>query len=86
MPTHSKDTGAGSFREQGQGQGQGQPQPGQGRPQPRWPRDDTRYDTPDSSDESKFEDLEAMSRQQRRNQVRGKRSRGAGRGDLDRDW
>ncbi|HUQ07530.1 MAG TPA: tetratricopeptide repeat protein [Kofleriaceae bacterium] len=80
--------------QQGQG-GQGDPQGQQGNqggstagqtPQPQWPRDDTEYDTPDKPDADKFNDLEAMSRQQRRDQVRNRRSSGSSRYDYDKDW
>ncbi len=77
--------GQGQGQGQGQQQGQGQGQQGQGQ-QPQWPRDDTEYDTPDAPDDTKFQDLESMSRQQRRDQVRNRRSSGNTRYDYDKDW
>jgi tetratricopeptide (TPR) repeat protein len=81
--------------QQGQQGGQGDQQGQQGNqggstagqtPQPQWPRDDTEYDTPDTPADTKFNDLEAMSRQQRRDQVRNRRSSGTQRYDYDKDW
>jgi tetratricopeptide (TPR) repeat protein len=82
-------------QQQGQGQGQGNQQGQQGNqggsqanqtPQPNWPRDDTEYDTPDTPADQKFNELESMSRQQRRDQVRNHRSHGTSRYDYDKDW
>lgn len=77
--------------QQGQRGQQGQPGPadqqGQGTPtpQPRWPHDDTESDTPDTPRDTKLEQLEEMSRQQRRDQVRRK-SGGDHRWQQEKDW
>jgi tetratricopeptide (TPR) repeat protein len=81
-------------QQQGQGQGQGQQgqQGNQGgsqanqTPQPNWPQDDTEYNTPDTPADQKFNELENMSRQQRRDQVRNHRSHGTSRYDYEKDW
>ncbi len=64
-----------------QGQGQGTP----AQPPPKWPHDDTEYDTPDTPRDAKLEQLEDMSRQQRRDQVRRK-SGGDHRWQQEKDW
>lgn len=78
-------------------QGQPQPQPGpQGQngqggngpaqrrmPQPQWPHDDTENDTPQTAPEAKLDQLEDMSRQQRRDQVKRQTASGD---QPDQDW
>jgi tetratricopeptide (TPR) repeat protein len=70
--------------QQGQN-GQGQPGASQRRmPQMQWPRDDTESDTPDTAPSAKLDQLEDMSRQLRRDQVRQRHDAS---GDSDRpDW